>query len=902
MSQHYSPAKINPEHAKTQFANDLKVIAAAEAQGCVSIDSIDDLPEALRYLEKMLPGLLFQHHPPEGEVIPQFRPDNPKAGPKYIFPKGSGSVLSINPTMTIDRPTVAIVEGTKQAIFAAAYAPDDVLVVGIQGCQGWSSDGQALAALDALVDGKDVIVIFDADVATNPNVYAAGASLVETLEVIHATSIKFASIPGSKSVGLDDFLTRRPEAKRGEVFVEILAKATPFTKIKKPAKRRVSVDAKGATFNYVSTLLGEMCAVEFEKVSDDGTIAREQEGHPVAGEIDTETGKRVVRRVETLLNAAVTVESMITNVDDLTVGAEPTVSRDLLVQIGPADDCQTYVIKDVPDSKLGDVRTWLARAGEAGANVELGPNGIGVAGGQRIAEAIRADTKSRAFNRRVVRPHTGWYEYEGEHMWTDSTGSHTATGKRTDVVAKLEGGLASLEIPGYFENFELRDVYAAIDALFDVENYLYDATAFVATVSAFFWALAGGDPDAVLYIHGSEGSGKTSIIGLVTNLLSPQWGTELNPMASADGTSAYLRDLPKQLHNVLLVVDDVRARTSARSQDAQADGLEYLIRTGYAGGGAGSSKKALNANREWAPEKPKLNRVFVCLAGEVLPEKERQSSIERNLVVEVVRGTVLKPAGATPSGESGPEHFARLCIERTLVPIVSRFLVSMAERIEKVGGLEKRKNKLSRRRAIVTNEVVVTRVVSASARVPKVAGTFVSGVRLLLKWVEEIGYFDPVQYQKVMGVKPNYQRSRQVIEDFWIDLLIAATQRHSIVNLYSNGEGESVISSVSGKKASGDYRIDEGPDDSFGGTVILTKAVGRFITETIDGEEVECVALIQEVVEKDILQRKHLSSVLDNLLVKTEKGEPTWSVRIRGTTTRCFMIRRSLWEANGRAT
>ena len=860
---------INQIHSDKQFADDPAIIAAVVARACASIDSDDDLRETLKHLDKMLPGLPLQHYSPDGELIPPFRPDNPKGGPKCFFLKDSGSVLSINPTVSLNQSTVVIVEGAKQMIFASAYAPDDTLIVGIQGCWGWSSKGQALASLDATVKGKDVIVIFDADLSGNPDVYAAGASLNETLAIIGAKSITFAPIPGAKTVGLDDFLSRRPEADRADVFAGILSKAVPFTKVRKPAKRKVSVDSKDATLDIVSELLGEVCAVEFEKIDDDGTIVREQEGHPVAGVVD----ERNVRRVDTLLHAAVNVDSIITNIDDLTVGSEPTYSYHLKVQVGPEGDSREFIIKDVSSDALGNVRTWLDRGGIEGLQIPFGRNGLGLAGGLRIANAIRAAMEGSDFKQRVSRPHSGWIEYEGEHWWSDTTGSHGATRKRDDVIAKLEGTLAALDVPGYHENYEEKHLYAALKELFDAENYLYDSTSFVAGISAMFWALAGGDPDAVLYILGGESSGKSSIIGLVSSLLSKHWGTKLSPMATSGASAAYLRDLTKQPHNMLLVVHDVRGRTSGRSHDTQADGLENLIRPGYTGGGAGSSKKVRITGGDWVQEKPKDNRFFLCIVGEVLPEAERQSSIERTLVIEVDTHTSMRPKGDTPTGESGYEHFIQLSRDRALMPITSAYLANIAQLINETGSLDAWRESLNTARTEITAAAVATQVTDVSARVQNVAGTFLAGATMFLEWVMAVGYIT--------------NDERVEIESRWHDQLIKATLRHSVVNLYSGGEGEIVISKVIDAVASGRYAIDTAV-----GNQIL---VGVSHTVKFDGEPVECIALLPGIVAQ-IVGPNNLAGRLDKLLVRDRAGKRTRSVRVDKVMTRCFVVRKSDWN------
>ena len=98
-----STTSINTQHAESQFANDPKVIAAAIAQGVASITTVDELPDGLKHLKPVLPGLLFQHHSFDSRVFLQFRPDNPKNYPKYVFSKGSGSVLSTDQSLPLLR-------------------------------------------------------------------------------------------------------------------------------------------------------------------------------------------------------------------------------------------------------------------------------------------------------------------------------------------------------------------------------------------------------------------------------------------------------------------------------------------------------------------------------------------------------------------------------------------------------------------------------------------------------------------------------------------------------------------------------------------------------------------------------------------------------------------------------
>lgn len=203
----------------------------AAAAGVRSILTVADLPEALRWC-RTAPGLLFHWHPLQGASVPQYRPDTPVKGPdgrerKYVFPTGTTPPLNIVPAMRSRSGTaskVVLVEGTKQTLAAVAHAPDDVLVVGVAGCWGWSHDGCPVPELDQLrLEGVPVVVAFDADAATNPNVYDAAQRLGEHLAAIGASEVRHLSIPASGNTGLDDYLAG--VADPAAVFGRLLGKA-----------------------------------------------------------------------------------------------------------------------------------------------------------------------------------------------------------------------------------------------------------------------------------------------------------------------------------------------------------------------------------------------------------------------------------------------------------------------------------------------------------------------------------------------------------------------------------------------------------------------------------------------------------------------------------------------------
>src|SRR2546430_9621189 len=109
------------------------------------------------------------------------RPDNPRPDAsgrvaKYIGP--AGVRLPFNRLRDDnDGGPVIVVEGTKQALSVLSWAPKHYAVYGIAGCRSWS--GLPLS----WVDDRDVVVMFDGDIATNRDVYDAASAFREELEM-----------------------------------------------------------------------------------------------------------------------------------------------------------------------------------------------------------------------------------------------------------------------------------------------------------------------------------------------------------------------------------------------------------------------------------------------------------------------------------------------------------------------------------------------------------------------------------------------------------------------------------------------------------------------------------------------------------------------------------------------
>ncbi|PVZ09057.1 DUF3854 domain-containing protein [Actinomycetospora cinnamomea] len=187
---------------------------SAPSLGIEPVADVTDLPEGLGNYPT--PGFTARWDDPHGEEPPviQYHADEPGDFPKYGFVRGEGPGLGLVREATGRPRLIAIVEGTSQARALARYAPDDVTVLAIPGCWGWSHEGTPTPRL-RYVKGHDVLVILDGDAASNLDVYEAGMALAAALRSYGAASVYFPRLPVSGKCGVDDYLASIPEGDRG---------------------------------------------------------------------------------------------------------------------------------------------------------------------------------------------------------------------------------------------------------------------------------------------------------------------------------------------------------------------------------------------------------------------------------------------------------------------------------------------------------------------------------------------------------------------------------------------------------------------------------------------------------------------------------------------------------------
>lgn len=232
---------LTADHARylSEHAVDLDL---ARALGVRSASSVDDLAEDQRAgIGRALPGILFPWTSSDGRVCIQLRPDSPQVDSsgeanKYLFQKDVPPVL----WQVRDNPNaqrVLVVEGSKQSLVAARYAPAEFAVYGVAGCWGFSHDGVPIRDLE-LAEDLDVVVLYDADAATNLDVYTAGERLTAALAAEGAKTVNWVRMPAGKKAGLDDVLAVRSPDKRESFLARLIDSAQPKIADTRPKPKR----------------------------------------------------------------------------------------------------------------------------------------------------------------------------------------------------------------------------------------------------------------------------------------------------------------------------------------------------------------------------------------------------------------------------------------------------------------------------------------------------------------------------------------------------------------------------------------------------------------------------------------------------------------------------------------
>jgi hypothetical protein len=222
----------------------------AAARGYRTIRRRSELPPEFPSWQRRR-GLLVPTHSPDVETTGhQLRPDRPirrKGGdaPKYETPAGSRITLDANPLMLEEvrhgDGDLWVTEGCKKVDSLTSRGLPTVGIIGVWNFAEPGSKGETpLSCWDHVrLCGRRVIIVYDADARTNPNVQEALRRFVAMFERLGANVlvVYLPAVGGDGKAGVDDYLAA------GGAVAELRLMAGPYAPVDVGAER-MSRDAR----------------------------------------------------------------------------------------------------------------------------------------------------------------------------------------------------------------------------------------------------------------------------------------------------------------------------------------------------------------------------------------------------------------------------------------------------------------------------------------------------------------------------------------------------------------------------------------------------------------------------------------------------------------------------------
>lgn len=618
---------IAPEH-RPYFADRAIDLELAQAY---SATSVDDLPEGLqihakKHGEGILPGIVFEHLDIRGNITHQLRPDNEGTWGKYLFEAGAMNGPYIHRTqahLVGKTRKVAAIEGTAQfrAAITAATADgsiEDTLFVGLPGCGGswqnqhfshdWNDIIQDRNLDDPKDKGVDVVLAFDADVATNHNVWTSADKLRRHLEMVSAAKVRIANLPAYNKQGLDDWLAQQPANRRSRSLAGLLREATAKM-IKRPSvlAGRKAADAELPNMDFMTGIT----AMPPQEIG----------GMKVPGRKVMEAAARIARTYYTH--------------NDLAPDLPPYVTYDLEVFTSITGTLRSFIIKGLTDAELENPKIWLRRLpGGIGGNI-----GFYIKDLEKIVLKIREVSTQELVN---VMERTGLItDEEGIVRYMHAEGAIGPEDTIDTLLAKPgEKRMAGVTFPDP-HSLDAETVRAAYRHALAMWDILETPTAFLLVLGQTVASVSGLVPLGTYGSYGAPGSGKTTVFNMNMSFM----GSKAS-LANFESTVGVIGQLGAGLENSCLYVDDFQDLTAGRpdARERKNDALNMLLRRGY--GGAGYSKDRLSQNRdtgryEVAEADPASPFFSVTMEHNAIPY-EMKSSMERLMLAEVTRSNSFR--------------------------------------------------------------------------------------------------------------------------------------------------------------------------------------------------------------------------------------------------------------------
>lgn len=681
----------------------------AEAWGIYTVHDALDLPgrfrgtKSDRYFARGVPGMIFPLRRIDGDVVWQLRCDEPIVNEdntlsKYVQEPETGSIINISQMMSErvgNASTVLIVEGTKQTVAVSHNIDDEnTLVIGIQGCSGWSTGGKLHPDMErACRNVPRVEVLFDADMGSNSNVWDAAKALQEALigqagvgEVVicklrfdrnHPDSdVASAGVRGKD--GIDDVLGARDPDVRTTFLNDLRAAASPKLGKRPPEKR------KGAASSSAST--APVKAASSLGTATPGSVAHQTQSivNGSSSEIILNHDEGVTQMVTHNANgedttdviypftAEIITEEMIENEIN---GRFIKIGINYTLKVSAARPGRNVISDEITiaSDKLEKVNDWLALVGHATRSV---PRFTKPAEQIAFANVVRMWSNQPRRVRRIGR--LGWvFDHQDEnpqYRWLFPGGGIGARDTSESIFGTPSAAMfASMDVPDphTLDTDDVRDAVMKFLGVRDLtrESHLVVWDAIVGTFGLSFLPVS---PLAALGIFGPRSSGKSTLAMAAAGALSSRWGNGQAAMFTFNATPASMDVVASGVHNCFLHVDDLKPEADTRRRSQVFAMLDDLLRRAHGSGGKG--RGGLDSSGEVIVRERDDSAPLLMVTGEEIPTGGgfADSGLDRMFIVTTPHdGLMRRQPDAQGNSDGGDAALRQLETDSKSFPLVT---------------------------------------------------------------------------------------------------------------------------------------------------------------------------------------------------------------------------------------
>ncbi len=635
-----SEHSLLPQHVAYLTARAVPSALAIEA-GLISVDG-STAAHLLNRTRALSCGGLAIPYPAHDKGYCRVRLDEPHDGAKFLAPAGREVPIYCPPVRSVgtDEPLV-VVEGPIKALALVAHGLN---AVGLGGTGTTLATKAAHRRLNSSwdqipLDGRKVVIVFDAGRRMNPNVARDEARLAMALEhagaVVSVTDLPPA--PGGKDWGPDDFLG----ARGIEELRKVIDSASPAD----PAGRAETLVNAGRG-EHVAALLDDLpfcIAVEergpgaerraFETLRRAGVRVRDWEASLRRARQALSSAAKTSNRARAGLGGTVYViiddhlcvlheRGELPLVEPLT-NFTAQIQREVVLDDG-AEERRRFCLsgrlsggKALPEITVDAAEFasghWLITKWGARANLSAQP---GAAAHMRAAiQELSQPTREHVF------AHTGVREVDGRRVFLHAGGAIGGEGVQT----LLEGRIGQYRLPAHAK--DRREALETSLRFLDVAPH----TVTVPLLAACYRAPTSSilPVDCTVWVVGRTGSTKSTLVALLLGHDGDFDRTRLT--ANWNDTAASIEDTLFRAKDVVAVIDDFAPKGS-ESWDALRGKAETVLRSIGNRSSRGRMRADLTAHASRPP------RGLVISTGEDLPTGE--SIHARLVIVRVIRDSI----------------------------------------------------------------------------------------------------------------------------------------------------------------------------------------------------------------------------------------------------------------------